>query len=118
VPTYGYECEKCGDRFEVFQKITEDALTEHDGCGGGVRRLLYPVGIVFKGAGFYVNDYAKQNGGAKAEAKPDTAEKPPSDQSGSSEKPSASDKSDKPGKSDKPETAPKPAAKETSGAAI
>jgi putative FmdB family regulatory protein len=64
VPTYGYECTKCHEEFEVFQRITEDPLTIHDGCGGELRKLMYPVGIVFKGAGFYVNDYAKN--GAKA----------------------------------------------------
>lgn len=79
LPTYGYECEKCGDRFEVFQRITEDALTEHDGCGGAVRRLLYPVGIVFKGPGFYVNDYAKGNGATKSEAKPEDSSAKPTD---------------------------------------
>jgi putative FmdB family regulatory protein len=62
VPTYGYECNSCKERFEVFQKITEEPLTIHDGCGGQVRRLLYPVGIVFKGSGFYVNDYSKKTG--------------------------------------------------------
>jgi putative FmdB family regulatory protein len=59
MPTYGYECGTCNEKFEVFQRITEDALSVHDGCGGSLRRLLYPVGIVFKGSGFYVNDYAK-----------------------------------------------------------
>jgi putative FmdB family regulatory protein len=82
VPTYGYECNSCKERFEVFQKITEEPLTIHDGCGGQVRRLLYPVGIVFKGSGFYVNDYAKKTNGAsektetKAETKSETAAAP------------------------------------------
>jgi putative FmdB family regulatory protein len=81
LPTYGYECNACKEQFEVFQRITEDALATHDGCGGELRRLLYPVGIVFKGSGFYVNDYAKKssNGSeakpdAKAEAKSDASE--------------------------------------------
>jgi len=63
VPTYGYECTRCGAQFEVFQSITEQPLSVHDGCGGAVRRLVYPVGIVFKGPGFHVNDYpSKRNG--------------------------------------------------------
>jgi len=81
MPTYGYECEKCREQFEVFQRITDAALEVHEGCGGRVRRLLYPVGIVFKGAGFHVNDYGPngRNGAAKkAEtgAKSDVADKP------------------------------------------
>jgi putative FmdB family regulatory protein len=59
MPTYGYECLTCKEQFEITQKMTEPALTTHENCGGDLRRLLYPVGIVFKGSGFYVNDYAK-----------------------------------------------------------
>lgn len=59
MPTYGYECQTCKVQFETVQRITEDALKIHDGCGGALKRLLYPVGIVFKGSGFYVNDYGK-----------------------------------------------------------
>lgn len=63
MPTYGYECTRCGAQFEIFQRITEEPLKEHDGCGGTLKRLMYPVGIVFKGPGFHVNDYApKRNG--------------------------------------------------------
>ncbi len=59
MPTYGYECQACKVQFETVQRITEDALRIHEGCGGALKRLLYPVGIVFKGSGFYVNDYGK-----------------------------------------------------------
>lgn len=79
MPTYGYECLECKEKFEVIQRITDSALTQHDGCGGALRKLLYPVGIVFKGSGFYVNDYARsgQKDGdkpaeSKTEAKADT----------------------------------------------
>lgn len=69
MPTYGYECLSCKEQFETFQRITEDALKVHENCGGELRRLLYPVGIVFKGPGFYVNDYAKKS---ESPAKPET----------------------------------------------
>lgn len=69
MPTYGYECKSCKEQFETFQRITEDPLKVHEGCGGELRRLLYPVGIVFKGDGFYVNDYnTSKKEAAKAEA--------------------------------------------------
>lgn len=72
MPTYGYECTRCGAEFEVFQRITEEPLTEHDGCGGTLKRKMYPVGIVFKGPGFHVNDYAPKRNG-KDSAKPEKA---------------------------------------------
>ncbi len=59
MPTYGYECTKCGYRFEVLQKITDEPITECEKCNGEVRKLLFPVGIVFKGTGFHVTDYRK-----------------------------------------------------------
>lgn len=73
MPTYAYECAQCGDRFEIVQPITADALTVHEGCGGAVRRLLFPVGIVFKGSGFYVNDYGSKGGTARSSTKPDAS---------------------------------------------
>lgn len=55
MPTYVYECKSCEKSFEVEQRITEDPLTDCE-CGGKVRRIIQPVGISFKGSGFYVND--------------------------------------------------------------
>lgn len=60
MPTYVYECSKCADVFEFEQRITEDPLKDcHCGSTGTVTRLIQPVGIAFKGSGFYVNDSAK-----------------------------------------------------------
>ena len=59
MPTYRYRCEGCGDEFEVWQSITDDALTGHDadgGCGGHLVKVLSPAGIVLKGSGFYKTD--------------------------------------------------------------
>lgn len=72
MPTYGYQCTRCENAFEVFQKITDDALSTCDQCGGELRKKIFPVGIQFKGTGFYVNDYA---GGGKAK-EPATASEP------------------------------------------
>ena len=69
MPTYGYECTKCHEQFETFQRITDDPLSIHEGCGGELRRIIFPVGIVFKGSGFYVNDYASKNKGELAAPK-------------------------------------------------
>jgi len=63
MPTYGYECLSCDNQFETIQSIKDDALTTCDACGGTLRKRIYPVGISFKGSGFYVNDYAPKSGG-------------------------------------------------------
>ena len=64
MPTYGYECLSCDNQFEIFQSIKDDALTTCETCGGKLRKRIYPVGISFKGSGFYVNDYAAKPSGA------------------------------------------------------
>jgi len=63
MPTYVYECAKCGDEFERYQSFSDEALKKHPGCGGKVSRVFQPVGIVLKGSGFYKND--SRSGGAK-----------------------------------------------------
>ncbi|MGC2192352.1 MAG: FmdB family zinc ribbon protein [Candidatus Dormiibacterota bacterium] len=55
MPTYAYRCE-AGHQFETVQGINEPALTNCTACGLPVRRVVFPVGIVFKGQGFYKND--------------------------------------------------------------
>ncbi|MEJ5169808.1 MAG: FmdB family zinc ribbon protein [Fimbriimonadales bacterium] len=63
MPTYVYECSTCNRVFEVDQRITDDPLTSCE-CGGQgtVKRLIQPTAIVFKGAGFHINDYAPNKG--------------------------------------------------------
>jgi putative FmdB family regulatory protein len=56
VPTYQYVCTECGGQLEAVQKFTDDALTVHEACGGRLRKVFSPVGIVFKGSGFYKTD--------------------------------------------------------------
>jgi len=56
VPTYQYVCTECGGQLEAVQKFTDDALTVHEDCGGRLRKVYSPVGIVFKGSGFYRTD--------------------------------------------------------------
>ena len=57
MPTYEYECETCGIHFERFQRITDDPLGTCPECAGPVHRVPHPVGIVFKGSGFYCTDH-------------------------------------------------------------
>src|SRR5437870_111690 len=64
MPTYVYRCRDCDTRLEAFQKITEDPLTACESCGGSINRVLQPVGVVFKGSGFYVTDYKRKENGS------------------------------------------------------
>lgn len=56
MPIYLYQCDSCGVRFERQQRISEDPLVDCPECDGHVHRVIQPVGIIFKGSGFYVTD--------------------------------------------------------------
>lgn len=56
MPVYEYECEQCGVRFERLQRMSDAALTDCPECGGHIHRVMQPVGVIFKGSGFYVTD--------------------------------------------------------------
>jgi putative FmdB family regulatory protein len=59
MPIYEYKCEN-GHVFDVMQKLSEDPLSSCIECGAPVRKVLHPVGISFKGSGFYSTDYSKK----------------------------------------------------------
>ena len=56
MPTYEYACKTCGNRFEAWQKITDEPLRECPKCHAEIHRVLFPAGVVFKGSGFYSTD--------------------------------------------------------------
>ena len=56
MPTYQYTCTECGEPVEAVQKFTDAPLTVCAACGGRLRKVFSPVGIVFKGSGFYRTD--------------------------------------------------------------
>ena len=56
MPIYEDECEECKRRFEVFQHFSDEPVAACPECSGSVRRVIQPVGIIFKGSGFYVTD--------------------------------------------------------------
>lgn len=57
MPIYQYKCESCGICFERMQHFSDDPLKVCPECGADVHRLIQPVGIIFKGSGFYVTDH-------------------------------------------------------------
>jgi len=62
MPTYDYKCDSCGNSFEAFQSMNDEPLSTCDKCGSSVRRVYSSAGIIFKGSGFYVNDYKSKGG--------------------------------------------------------
>jgi putative FmdB family regulatory protein len=105
MPTYEYACTECGNRIEVVQSIADPPLTTCTVCGGQLRKVFSPVGIVFKGSGFYRTDSrgkSVRSDGAKEAKEKDKADKKPadsasktssSDGSSSASKPKAAEKS-------------------------
>lgn len=59
MPTYAYRCTACEHQFEQFQRMADDPLKECPECDGLVKRVIYPVGVVFKGSGWYITDSRK-----------------------------------------------------------
>jgi putative FmdB family regulatory protein len=56
MPTYEYRCKDCGEHLEIVQSFRDDPLTECPACRGTLKKVFQPVGIAFKGTGFYRND--------------------------------------------------------------
>ena len=62
MPTYEYECRTCRHRFEERQSFSAEPVANCPNCNNGARRVIHSVPVVFKGSGFYVNDYKRGNG--------------------------------------------------------
>ena len=90
MPTYEYACVQCGNRFDIFQRIGDEPLRICDVCGGDLRKVFHPAGIVFKGSGFYKTDSRKAagTGGKKSGSTEGSGEKSaePKSDTGSSTK--------------------------------
>src|SRR5579862_4261173 len=60
MPTYEYECQKCGHHYDLYQSIKDPPKKKCPKCGGHVKRLIGTgAGLLFKGSGFYITDYRK-----------------------------------------------------------
>jgi putative FmdB family regulatory protein len=71
MPTYEYACTECGKHIEVVQSMSDAPLDTCAVCGGKLRKVFSPIGIVFKGSGFYRTD----SRGKPAKAEPAAASK-------------------------------------------
>ena len=82
MPTYQYTCTECGEPNETVQKFSDEPLTVCPACGGRLRKVFSPVGIVFKGSGFYRTD--SRNGASASAPAAKDKDKASSDSSSSS----------------------------------
>ena len=89
MPRYDYQCETCGHEFELRQSFSSEPVADCTECGGTSRRLIRAVPVVFKGSGFYVNDYGKGSNGRSRSSSDDSSEK--KDSSGNSKSEAKSD---------------------------
>ena len=110
MPTYEYRCVDCGNRLEVFQSFNDEPLTTCEVCGGMLRKVIHPVGIQFKGSGFYSTDRRASHPMSRSNNKESKSEE------GSDAKPDAKADAKEDGK---PSSTPKPdsGASSTKGAA-
>lgn len=107
MPLYEYRCTQCGHRFEKIQTFTSTPLTECPVCQGKLERPLTAPALQFKGAGWYVNDYAGKAKSSSADSS--------SPDSSSSDKPAADKPSATPSADAKPATSEsKPASSQSS----
>ena len=67
VPTYDYQCRQCGRITEVIHSMLDDGPTTCAHCGGQLRRVFHPAGIIFKGSGFYRTDSRAGSRGSDSE---------------------------------------------------
>jgi putative FmdB family regulatory protein len=98
VPTYQYTCTECGEPLETVQKFSDEPLTVCPACGGRLRKVFSPVGIVFKGSGFYRTDSRKSAAAAAPAASSSTSD--PGSSNGSADK--SADKKAEPAKKTEP----------------
>ena len=74
MPLYEYQCANCGVRFERLQRKSDPLLKRCPECGGTIRRLIQPPGIIFKGSGFYVTDNRRSSTGSRRTETKDTSD--------------------------------------------
>ncbi len=68
MPTYVYRCDSCSSQFEIIQRMSDDPIKTCPDCVGQVRRVIHPVGVVFKGSGWYINDSRPSTSSADTES--------------------------------------------------
>lgn len=68
MPIYEYKCENCGLHFERLQKLSDELIKECPECQGPVKKVITGSGLIFKGSGFYLTDYARKKSSAAGDS--------------------------------------------------
>lgn len=105
MPVYTYRCDSCGIQFEQSQRFSDQPLVRCPDCGKkSLKKVYTPVGIVFKGSGFYATDHRSPSGQTRtagaSSAEPKSGESKPAESASSSPSPEPSPAPKKSGKSD------------------
>ena len=95
MPRYDYECTSCGHKFELKQSFTSEPVADCPECRNESRRVINSVPVVFKGSGWYVNDYGKGGGTGAAESKEPEKDKKDKNKSSSKAKSDSKDSDSK-----------------------
>jgi putative FmdB family regulatory protein len=95
MPTYTYQCDACGHGFDAVQRFSDDPLSECPECGSPVRRVIQPVGVVFKGSGWYITDSRPKSSSDGADGASSAKAASTSDKDKGSEKPAKTEKAEK-----------------------
>lgn len=96
MPTYAYRCTVCQHAFDVHQGFHDDPLTVCPECEGRLRKVFSPVGVVFKGSGFYRTDARGASSASSPAPKSSTGSSEPTGSAGSSESSASSGSSSEP----------------------
>jgi putative FmdB family regulatory protein len=104
MPIYEYKCTKCGDQFEVNQRMSDDQLTKCESCGGKLNKLISNTSFVLKGSGWYVTDYpsSERKEAMDAKKKPDESKDKKTDASKDKKSAISNDKKSDASKDNKP----------------
>lgn len=90
MPLYEYRCKSCDHQFEIQQSFSDDPLTVCPECGGDLRKVFNPVGISFKGSGFYKNDSRSSSGSSSGSSSSSSSSSASEGSTGSTESSSSS----------------------------
>lgn len=82
MPVYSYRCESCGVQFERHQSFSDSPLKRCPECNkNSLRKVIGPVGVVFKGSGFYATDHRSPSGMNSSSSKSESSKSNPSAES-------------------------------------
>ena len=96
MPTYEYACRTCGEHLEVVQSFRDDPLTECPACQGQLRKVFSAAGIIFKGSGWHVKDYASSSRAANGSSSSGDSDARTASGTGSNESSAGGDSAERP----------------------